>query len=395
MPSQFEIMLAEMFANPPDPLEPLPLANRKGTIYATTLTFLVVSWIAVLFRLWVRFRILNEPGWDDFFVTLSATFNTVATILVLISVKYGLGQHFIYLPIPGMSKYLSIFYAENAIYITESALIKVSLLLQYLRIFNAGTMRWICLSLLVVISGWGLTFSFMAWFPCFPPKAYWDRLKYPDATCYGFGYKDANSFNIYFASHTATNMVFDIIVFLTPMVLFSRPNLRTKNYLTLTAIFLFGAVVVFTSVWRLYTIIEHRAATKPYIDFTWWAPTSILLSCLEIDLAVICASMPVFWPVLEKSFSQIFVTYEVKITEHRRYDNIELDNNGRATSLKTSSGASDEELRLTMMATKSQAELHEHYKDQYVVGHVDPFRTEPTLETNVNSDPQPPPKWNI
>lgn len=58
------------------------------------------------------------------------------------------------------------FYFENALYITNTAVIKLSLLLQYLRIFKAGTMRWVCVSLFVLISLWGLTYSFMAWFPC-------------------------------------------------------------------------------------------------------------------------------------------------------------------------------------------------------------------------------------
>lgn len=34
--------------------------------------FKIVTWFAVLFRFWVRFRIVREPGWDDFFVILSA-----------------------------------------------------------------------------------------------------------------------------------------------------------------------------------------------------------------------------------------------------------------------------------------------------------------------------------
>lgn len=34
--------------------------------------FKLVSWVAVLFRLWVRFRIVRDPGWDDLLVTLAS-----------------------------------------------------------------------------------------------------------------------------------------------------------------------------------------------------------------------------------------------------------------------------------------------------------------------------------
>jgi hypothetical protein len=166
--------------------------------------------------------------------------------------------------------------------------------------------------------------------------------------------------------------------------------------------------VVFTSVWRLYTIVDTRAATKPYIDFTWWAPMSILLSCLEINLAIICASMPVFWPVLEKSVSAIFVTHEVHVTEHRRLDdddaycgtedNYELVQSrslGRAGSTKSDGGGSTRSLQRE--TTRDQAG---YYKDAYVAAQVAPMDQElgmgnMGLETNVDSRPDRGPKWNI
>jgi hypothetical protein len=160
--------------------------------------------------------------------------------------------------------------------------------------------------------------------------------------------------------------------------------------------------VVFTSIWRLYSIVTTRAATTPYVDFTWWAPMSILLSCLEINLAIICASMPVFWPVIEKSVSAIFVTHEVHVTEHRRLeDNDDQDNYelvqsrslGRTQSTK--SGNSSQELQ-----GQKDADRPGYYQDVYVAAHVAPMDQEMGigqmgLETNVDSQPERPPKWNL
>lgn len=50
----------------------------------------------------------------------------------------------------------------------------------------------------------------------------------------------------------------------------------------------------------------------------------IILSCLEIDLAIICSSMPIFWPIIEKSLTSIFVSYEVDVTEERVEDDYGL-----------------------------------------------------------------------
>lgn len=158
--------------------------------------------------------------------------------------------------------------------------------------------------------------------------------------------------------------------------------------------------VVFTSVWRLYGIVLHRAATSPYIDFTWWTPISITLSCLEIDLAIMCASMPVFWPVLEKSLAAIFVTREVHITHNERLDdrglNYELEHQGvgRHGSVKSESGHSRESLTRQI---SNDGGLSDHYKDQYVLAQVDPLAGEnmPGLGVETNVDSKPKPSWRI
>ena len=73
------------------------------------------------------------------------------------------------------------------------------------------------------------------------------------------------------------------------------------------------------SIWRLQSIVETRAATFPTFDPTWYGTTPIVLSCMEVDLAAVCASLPVFWPVIQKSIgSVIIVTHEVKITREQR-----------------------------------------------------------------------------
>ncbi|KAF2471759.1 uncharacterized protein BDR25DRAFT_367608 [Lindgomyces ingoldianus] len=379
-----EALILEMLANPPDINEPQPLSNRKATIFGTTVGFLAVTWMAVALRLYTRVRIVREAGWDDFLVTVASVCNTAATVCVLLSIEYGLGRHFLYLPLETMSKYLKIYYIESAIYVSNTTIIKASLLVQYLRIFKAGTMRWVCVSLLVIISIWGLTYGFMAWVPCFPVSGYWNRKLNPK--CYAYGFESKATFIATYETHTALNMAFDIAVFLTPMVLFQQQGMRRKSILALAGLFLFGAVVVFTSVWRLYTIIVNKAATHPYIDFTWWTPVSVILSCLEIDLAIICASMPIFWPVLEKSFSHIFVTHEVHITEHRR-----LNETGLEYELDHAESRSE---RAGSLKSTSAVDPFKYYTDQYVIKQVDPLaQGNIGVETNVQTEPKP--KWRI
>ncbi|CBX92052.1 predicted protein [Plenodomus lingam JN3] len=340
--STYQDLFIAALSHPPDPNDPQPLSNRKETIYGTTLTFLTVSWMAVFFRLWVRFKVVREPGLDDAFVVGAALCNTVATVCVCLSVEAGLGKHMLYLGFDNIERYLLTFYIENGMYVTETTLIKISLLLQYLRIFKAGYMRWICIVLLGLVSAWGAGFMFIAWFPAFPVRGAWDATVV--GTRYGFGFRDVTSFVNTFIAHSTLNMVFDIAIFVAPMVLFGTPNLRLKNALAMAGVFTFGGIVVATSIWRLTGIIQTRAGTSPYLDFTWWSPTMIILTCIEIDLAIICASMPIFWPLVEKSFSAIFVRVDVQIVEERVQDNYglayELEHRRTADGSVKSSGTS-------------------------------------------------------
>jgi hypothetical protein len=101
-------------------------------------------------------------------------------------------------------------------------------------------MRWLCIGLLVCVSLWGIGFAICGWFPCFPVHGYWDRTV--AANCYGFGFGNVASFINMFKAHSASNMMWDILIFLAPMILFRTPNLKPKNMLAMVGVFTFGAV---------------------------------------------------------------------------------------------------------------------------------------------------------
>lgn len=146
------------------------------------------------------------------------------------------------------------------------------------------------------------------------------------------------------------------------------------------------------SVWRLQSIVQHSAALTPYPDFTWWTPISVILSCLEIDLAIICASIPIFWPVLQKSLSAIFVRHEIEVVETRIDDHglayeLEHTKTRGHHSLKSSSGTSTHELTNDPEDGNQQG---------YSLG-VDPLGGEAQsgqgLQTNIDSEPKR--RWEI
>lgn len=120
------------------------------------------------------------------------------------------------------------------------------------------------------------------------------------------------------------------------------------------------------SIWRLAAIVETRATTTPTFDPTWYGPTPIVLAALEVDVATICASLPVFWPVLQNiDMSQILVTHEVKVTlEHRRLSTGGTDNDPDDDGI---------ELQRSQSGLQTQSSKG-YYEDPYVAQQVNPFK---------------------
>lgn len=114
--------------------------------------------------------------------------------------------------------------------------------------------------------------------------------------------------------------------------------------------------VITLSTWRIYETIYYKGGWYPTRDPTWYGPKSILLMVLEVNVASICASVPIFWPVLRPFLGAIFVTHEFSVKHEIR----EITETGSLPSRgRTENG--------------SETELNTYYNDPYVADMVDPF----------------------
>lgn len=68
---------------------------------------------------------------------------------------------------------------------------------------------------------------------------------------------------------------------------------------------------------RMWSGLKYNGDIKQY-DFAFWFPELLLFSCLEVDFATICASIPIFWPTVVAAWAHIYVTNEVIVTSEQR-----------------------------------------------------------------------------
>lgn len=93
---------------------------------------------------------------------------------MLLQVKYGLGQHERNLTDWQRLTSLKPFYASIILYYLALSFTKISILLQYLRIFPQDKFRRSCYIMLGVVTIFALWSVLSAAIPCWPIQFFWD-----------------------------------------------------------------------------------------------------------------------------------------------------------------------------------------------------------------------------
>ncbi|KAF9872313.1 hypothetical protein CkaCkLH20_10140 [Colletotrichum karsti] len=382
-------MIHDLFGTQDNSQEPEPLVNKTSTILGVAISFQVISWLAVALRMYTRARMVRSLGWDDLFVVLALFSTTTGTVGTCVATKYGLGKHLVALSRSDVQNYLRTFYIANASYQMSTAFIKLSLLFQYLRIFDEPCfLRRVCICTIIFTSLWAAAYTVLGWIPCVPVRAYWDWTV--PAARWAYGSLNAPIFYATYASHSSVNVFLDLVVLAIPVPLYFKRDAPLKSKLGLLALLTVGLVVNAISVVRLLSLVQHKAATQPTLDFPWYAPISIVLSCVEVDLAMVACSVPIFWPVIRKFTDGIFVTKEVEVTrEVRRLESVELDDDLDMEADRRSRVGSEASLRQETLAPVARG----RYLDEFVAQQVDPLSRSKSVVTQIKTGEVDDAKW--
>lgn len=224
--------------------DPEPVLNSKSATYGIVISFLVFSFLCVFWRIWVRLLVTHSLGWDDVFVILTMLSNIVQAVGLCLAVDRGLGTHFILLGVEGMEDFIRTFYIANGAYPISTTFIKLALLFQYLRLFEkACKLRTVTVVTIVVVCMWGCAFTFLAWVPSVPVRAYWNwHIPDSEATRYGYGSHNPTVFVATYLSNAVTNMVLDLVTFAIPMPLWMDKSIQWKTRVALFGLFVLGAM---------------------------------------------------------------------------------------------------------------------------------------------------------
>jgi hypothetical protein len=79
----------------------------------------------------------------------------------------------------------------------------------------------------------------------------------------------------------------------------------------------------------LISLSVNKAGTIPIIDMTFHTPVVYIFSVLEVNIAIIAASIPIFWPVFSSmAINKIWVVNEIEVRVETTSRGASLSTNG-------------------------------------------------------------------
>ncbi|KAG9195799.1 hypothetical protein G6011_00920 [Alternaria panax] len=276
---------------PPEQLATLAKEDWGPLTKSIVLAFTCIAVICVALRLFTRLRLLGRSlGWEDYTIVISLALSVATGIFQILQVNAGNGKHAVFIEFPGgVEKILIYLFWSIICYNTSLMFTKISILLQYGRIFTVREMRIPLHIIMAICIAWGITTLFTSIFTCVPVHAYWKILEQPGANCM------ANK-TIWYVN-ASINIFTDLMVALLPVHVIWTLQIALRQRVALLAILTIGWFVCVVSILRLHALI---ALVEHPDDNTYYSAPAAYWSAIEMNLAIVCASLPALKPLIVK-----------------------------------------------------------------------------------------------
>ncbi|CAJ2507640.1 Uu.00g088260.m01.CDS01 [Anthostomella pinea] len=263
-------------------------------VYSVTI-LLFFALVAVGLRLHVRAVLLKNTGADDWFCLAAICLSVATYIANMIAVAIGFGDPFPSLTPEAGIRINQAMWVSPALWGLSTALVKMSIVASYTRIWSTKGVLLLCRTLLAALTVFGLTLFFGEIFECVPIKLSWGVLD-GDGHCI-----DKTMFMFVTSS---LNIAFDLLIFAIPVPLIRKLQIAKQQRIALTVVFTIGAVACVASVMRLVSIYRLSTAHDPStagVNLGVW-------SGVESNLSIICACLPTLRPMLTRVFPKLLAT---------------------------------------------------------------------------------------
>ncbi|OAL02418.1 hypothetical protein IQ06DRAFT_291821 [Phaeosphaeriaceae sp. SRC1lsM3a] len=254
-----------------------------------TSLLLLLSTIAVSLRLYCRIFRIRNVGLDDWFMVAALCVTIAMGIMNAFHISWGTGRHVKDLHVPSMRiPNLKHFYFYQLVYPVALFFVKASILALYHRIFKLANFRWKVYAVAGFVSVYTIVVLFVNAFECRPkPSQAWSPT-FP---------KGCNDLRTTYFAVGGINIFTDIVIFILPFKAFWKLELAPRKRWALLGVFMVGGLAVIASIVRMYALYLYNT-TK---DISYDAIFILLLSQVEVNIAIVSASAPTLRPLLKNT----------------------------------------------------------------------------------------------
>ncbi|OJJ00107.1 hypothetical protein ASPVEDRAFT_39496 [Aspergillus versicolor CBS 583.65] len=264
-------------------------------VLPVSIVFISVATIVVALRLFTRIRLLNSPGWDDWFLLLALITDYAFFGVLIAEHEYGLGTAERVLSEDTYRNQLKMLWVSVPLYNLTLQLTKISMIILYLRLFPTKVYRRVLMTILVVFVGVTLYMVIGTFLVCVPVHEFWSTQT---------DHPGCNSRTAVWLVNAGLQITSDFVIVILPMPLLVKLRIPLRQRICLMLIFALGLFVCATSIARLYSLVK-LIQTKER-DYSKHNGLVAIWSFVEANVALVCASLPTFRQLILHIFPRIF-----------------------------------------------------------------------------------------
>ncbi|KAI8940453.1 hypothetical protein NX059_004139 [Plenodomus lindquistii] len=270
-----------------------PVREKGESIRISNLVLSVVTAVIALTRIiYKAVYPIGDFGWDDYSVIVALIAGVPSVIIVDRGiVPNGLGRDIHTVPFDHVTNFVRYLYALEVLYFLQVVLLKLTLLLFFLRIFPRPFIRRLLCGTIAFNILYGLVFVLVAIFQCQPISFYWTSWDQE-------GHGKCVNINALAWSNAIISIALDLWMLGIPLYEVFHLQLSWRKKISVAFMFCVGTFVTIVSVLRLRSLVSFASSMNP----TWDQADVVKWSNIEIHVGIICACLPTLRVILVRLF---------------------------------------------------------------------------------------------
>ncbi|KAF3046196.1 hypothetical protein E8E11_008106 [Didymella keratinophila] len=267
------------------------MQDRGGQIAAVAITFLILSWLTVGLRCYVRTFLVKGFGLDDKMMVVTLFFFTAYLACQLGGAIHGSGAHRENLTDEQAQTALRFWFFCEVFYTISTSIFKIAVGLFLLRITIVPLHIWIIRFIMIVAAFVGVAYTLLVLFQCRPISFWWDLDPTHTGTCL------SASLVMYFTyCVSALNSVADWTFGLLPIFVVKDLQMKRRVKVIVSGIIGLAAIGSTATIIRL----PYTSTLKPYKgDFLYRTTDFAIWTTVEVGVGITAGCIATLKPLFK------------------------------------------------------------------------------------------------